>query len=189
MIRVWLGSTPAAPWWRYPPEGTNGDRNVLARRRISPIGSVVVVTLAVLGCGRVAGLSDAERAEIRELDAAYVDAWLRDDTVAVLATLAADAVLMPAGQRPLTDLDAIRDFWWPRDGSRTVITAYTTTIDEIGGGPEVAYVRGTGQLAFTYEKDGVSNQITSRNMTLTIVRRGVDGRWRILRRMWGPVAQ
>lgn len=127
-------------------------------------------------------------AAIHGLDSAYVDAWLRDDTAAVLATLASDAVLMPVGQRPLTDLDAIGDFWWPTDGSHTRVTAYTTTIDEIGGGPDLAYVRGTGQLAFTYEKDGVRSNVTSRNMTLTLVKRAADGQWRISRRMWGPLA-
>jgi uncharacterized protein (TIGR02246 family) len=144
--------------------------------------------LALLACGSSAGLSMADRAAIRGLDSAYVDAWLRDDTAAVLATLASDAVLMPAGQLPLTD-SAIRNFWWPRDGSRTRVTAYTTTIDDIAGAGDLAYVRGTGVLAFTYEKDGVRSEITSRNMTLTIATRGSDGRWRIARRMWGPLAQ
>jgi len=145
--------------------------------------------LTLLACGSSAGLSTADRAAIRGLDSAYVDAWLRDDTAAVLATLAPEAVLMPAGQLPLTDPAAIRDFWWPRDGSRTRVTSYTTTIDEIAGAGDLAYVRGTGVLAFTYEKGGVRSEITSRNMTLTIVTRGSDGRWRIARRMWGPLAQ
>jgi len=151
--------------------------------------AAVLQTLGVLACGGGAGLSDADRTAIQQLDSAYVGAWLRDDTAAVLATLAPDAVLMPAGQRPLTDLESIRAFWWPADGSRTRITAYTTTVDEIGGGPDLAYARGTGQLAFIYEKDTVRMQLASRNMTLMIVRRGTDGRWRIARRMWGPLAQ
>jgi len=111
----------------------------------------------------------------------------RDDTAAVLATLTPDAILMPAGQRPLTDLAAIRAFWWPTDGSRTRITAYTTTIDELSGSANWAFVRGTGQLASTYEKDTVRTQVASRNMTLTVVPRGADGRWRIARRMWGAL--
>ena len=154
------------------------------------IGAAVAAVLmtGLLACGGTAGLSTADRAAIRGLDSAYVDAWLRDDTAGVLATLASDAVLMPAGQRPLTDRAAIRDFWWPRDGSRTRITAYTTTIDEITGAGDLAYVRGTGELAFIYEKAGVRSEITSRNMTLTIVKRGPEGRWRIARRMWGPLA-
>ena len=159
-----------------------------AVRCIRAFARAVVLAGTSLGCANRGGLSDADRTAIHQLDSSYVQAWLRDDTAAVLATLAPDAVLMPAGQRPLTGADAIRAFWWPTDGSRTHITAYTTTIDEIGGGPDVAYARGTGQLSFTYEKDSTSSQVTSRNMTLTIVTRGPDGGWRIARRMWGPVA-
>jgi hypothetical protein len=58
---------------------------------------------------------------------------------------------MPGGARPRIGVDDIREFWWPTDGSRTRITAYTTTVDEIGGGPSLAYVRGTGEIHFTYE--------------------------------------
>ncbi len=139
------------------------------------------------GCSGTATLSDADRIAIRQLDSAYVAAWLNDDTAAVLATLAPDAVLMPAGQHPLTDVEAIRQFWWPADGSHTRVTAFSTTIHEIGGSPVLAYVRGAGELAFTYEKDSVRSALTSRIMTLTLVTRGADRRWRILRRMWGPL--
>ena len=148
---------------------------------------VIAIVLATAGCtGR--RLTEADRAAIRALDSLYVDAWLRDDTTAVLATLVPDAVLMPAGQRPLSGLDAIRNFWWPTDGSSTKVTAYTTTIDEIDGTRDLAYVRGTGQISFTYTKDTVSTDITSRSMTLSVVEPGPDGGWRIVRRMWGTLA-
>ena len=66
---------------------------------------------------------DDERA-IRHVDSAYVAAWLRDDTAAVLQTLAPDVVLMPAGQRPLATPNDIRAFWWPGDGTHTKILAF-----------------------------------------------------------------
>jgi uncharacterized protein (TIGR02246 family) len=122
------------------------------------------------------------------VDHPYVEAWLADDTAAVLATLTPDAVLMPAGVRPLATQEAIREFWWPHDGSRTRVTQYTTTIDEIGGTQELAYMRGTGRLSFVYEKDTLRFEQTNQNMTLTVLARAADGRWRIRRRMWGPMA-
>lgn len=159
-------------------------------RRSLGAGISAVVMIIILGTAGCTGrqLTEADRTAIRALDSLYVNAWLRDDTTAVLATLAPDAVLMPAGQRPLGGLDAIRNFWWPTDGSSTRVTAYTTTIDEIGGTRDLAYVRGTGQISFTYTKDTVSSDITSRSMTLTVVEPGPDGRWRIVQRMWGPHA-
>ena len=149
------------------------------------------IALAGGGCATAAPLASLSRADvaaIRALDSAYVAAWLRDDTAAVLATLAPDAVLMPAGARPVAGHEAIRRFWWPSDGSRTRVTAYRTTVDEVSGAGALAYVRGTGTLSFTYERDTVRMEQTSRTMTLTVVARQPDGSWRIHRRMWGNLA-
>lgn len=154
------------------------------------IAAVAVILVANgVACRVPSVLSSEERAALHRLDSAYVQAWLRDDTAAVLATLAPDAILMPAGVRPLQGDSAIRSFWWPRDGSRTRITAYQSTVDEVDGTPALAYMRGRGTMSFTYEKDTLRIQQTSRNMVLTVAARQRDGSWRILRRMWGNLAQ
>ena len=146
------------------------------------------VALAHVACTSVPSLSDADRQAIEALDTAYVNAWLQDDTAGVLATLAPDAVLMPGGVRPITGDAAIRQFWWPTDGSSTRVTAYTTTIDEIEGTASIAYVRGTGAITFTYAKDTVVTELTSNNMTLTVLTKQSDGRWLISRRMWAGLS-
>ena len=128
--------------------------------------------------------ADDERA-IRGLDSAFVDAWLRDDTTGVMNTLAPDAVLMPAGQSILTTPNAIRAFWWPSDGSRTRILTFQRTIDELGGEANVAWMRRTDSLTFTYAKGGATNSLTSRSMSLAVLRRQPDGTWRFGRVMWG----
>jgi len=133
-------------------------------------------------------LADADRAAIAALDSAYVAAWLADDTAAVLATLAPDAVLMPAGQRPLVDRAAIQAFWWATDGSRTRLLTFQSEIDAIDGSVERAIVRGRSTMSFRYEKDGVVNELTSRVMSLTVVAPDAAGSWRITHRMWGPEA-
>jgi uncharacterized protein (TIGR02246 family) len=139
--------------------------------------------------GAQPGLSEGDRTAIRALDSAYVAAWLANDSAAVLATLDPDVVLLPSGGRPHVGLDAARRFWWPDDGSRTTITSYAATVDEVDGTPALAYIRGSSTLAFTYERDTVRSDGSSRTMTLTLVRKTPDGRWRITRRMWGPLAQ
>lgn len=150
--------------------------------------SLLAQAVIFAGCGRGDSLPATDERAIRDLDQAYVVAWVRDDTAGVLATLADDGVIMPGGIRPLTTRREIQEFWWPRDGSRTRVTAYTTSIDEIRGTGSLAFVRGTGTVTFAYEKDSVATQQTTHNMTLTIVVKGSDGRWRISRRMWAPVA-
>ena len=148
------------------------------------------IALATLACTTVEpkALSSADERAIRQVDSVYVAAWLRDDTAAVLRTLAPDAVLMPAGQRPLATPNDIQAFWWPTDGSRTKILTFHRVIDEIGGEANLAWVRGTDTLTFTYDKGQTHSQLASRSMTLAVWRRQPDGSWRISRMMWGTRA-
>ena len=132
-------------------------------------------------------LAAEDHAALQALEEAYVEAWLADDTLSVLSTLDAQAVLMPGGQEPINGLNNIRQFWWPDDGSRTDITQYTITIDEIAGSGDLAYSRARGDLSFTYEQDGTTSALESTAISLTVYRRQADGSWRILRRMWAPL--
>lgn len=159
----------------------------------------MVLAASMLGCasgGRpepapsAAVLSPADTAAIRNVHAVYVAAWLRGDSAAVLATLTPDAVLMPAGQRPLTTPAAIRAFWWPADGSRTTILSFQRTVEEVAGQGDVAWTRSSDVMSFTYQPaTGASSTIQSRGMSLAIFRRQGSGVWRISRMMWGPRAQ
>lgn len=131
-------------------------------------------------------LTAQDSTAIEAVRAGYVRAWLAGDTSGVLATLDADAVLLPPGRPPVIGEPAIRAFWWPTDGSRTTITAFTWTLEELGGTPRLAFTRGVSTLTWRYEKDSTRSEQTTRSVNLTILGRGSDGRWRILRQMWGP---
>ena len=157
---------------------------------MQPCHTLAGIALAILACAPAGPkpFSAADEQAIRQVDSLYVAAWLRDDTAAVLRTLAPDAVLMPAGQRPLATPNEIRAFWWPTDGSRTKILTFHRVIDEIGGDRNLAWVRGTDTLTFLYDKGQTHNQLASRSMTLAVVRRQSDGSWRISRMMWGTRA-
>ena len=131
-------------------------------------------------------LTARDSSAIEAVRTAYVRAWLADDTAGVLATLDTTAVLLPPGRLPVAGHDAIRAFWWPRDGSRTSITSFDWTMDELAGTPELAYTRGVSTVGWRYEKDTVRSEQSTRSVSLTILARDGNGQWRILRQMWGP---
>lgn len=117
---------------------------------------------------------------------AYTKAWVKNDSDAVMRTLASDAVLVPAhAHAPISGQDAIRQFWWPPDQPPTSVTAFTQSVDEIDGTTNLAYVRGTFELSFTSGAGGPV--ISRRGAFFMIVRRQPDGRWVITRRMWDDV--
>lgn len=124
-------------------------------------GSVLLAGCA--GSGQKASLSPEDVAAIQAVDKAYTDAWLADDREAILATLTEDAVLLPHhGVAPIIGPDAIREFWWPAGSPPSRVSEFTRVIEEIGGQPGLAYVRGRFTLTFWFEEGGerkaLSNQ-------------------------------
>ena len=162
----------------------------MTRSAVSAAPMLLVSLGLVVACGEDTnlgqGLTARDSSDIEAARTAYVQAWLADDTSGVLATLDTDAVLLPPGRLPLKGEREIRAFWWPTNGSRTTITAFDWTLDEIVGKGELAFTRGISTVEWRYEKDTVRAEQTTRSTNLTILVRGADGRWRILRQMWGP---
>lgn len=148
--------------------------------------------ITIVACGRTerqpdSGLTDADREGIRRLDSAFVSAWLRDDTAAVLRTFSSDAVLLPPNANPVAGLKAIKAYWWPEDGSHTKITSFERQIVEIAGSRELAFVRGTAKLGWIYEKDNKKSSQTSRSTDLLIVAPDSAGKWHVIRQMWSTL--
>ena len=129
-------------------------------------------------------LSDADRAQIRALDSMFVRAWLQDDTAGVLRLFADDAVLLPPNAAPVLGRAAIRAWWWPRDGSRTRILAFDRHVDEVSGSHELAFMRGTANLRWTYQKNGRTTRQSSHSNDFIVLARASDGTWKITRQVW-----
>jgi ketosteroid isomerase-like protein len=156
--------------------------------RHSPSFAVALSAL-LAGCsagGSSASLNAADSAAILAAQAEFAAAWLRDDTTGVLAILDSAVVLLPPGGRPVNGHAAVRAYWWPNDGSRTRITGFNWTTDEIAGSGSLAYLRGISSLAWTYDKDTVHQGNTARSQSLILLRRDANGRWLFVRQMWSP---
>ncbi|MGH7597855.1 MAG: YybH family protein [bacterium] len=154
------------------------------------IGALVLVafTSSAYVQTRAGRLSAADVIKIKAVNEAYVSAWLKNDATAVMKTLAPNAVLIPQGSRAIEGMKAIKQFWWP-SGGKTTVTAFTITTDEVNGENEVAYIRGTFKLSFTYEDGSNKIERTNNGNYLMIMKRQADGTWRISHRMWGDLPQ
>ena len=153
---------------------TNYDFMYVRRKDTSPVSGAQALT-------------QADRAAIRALDSTFVRGWLSDDTTAVLSVFHRDAVLLPPGTAPVTGVAAIRAYWWPTDGSHTVITSFDRSITEIEGSRSLAFIRGTGTLGWAYTKAGKRTVQASRSIDLFVVAPDVDGQWRVIRQIWSAL--
>lgn len=150
---------------------------------------VVPAMIVLAACSAVEeGFTSEDEAAVRALEEAYRAGWLANDSAAVMATLAPDAVIMPAGLQPMVGDSAIRSYWWPSDGSETTIDAYEIVVDEVEGSGDLAYLRGRGSLEFTYrDPAGDVSRLTSEAVHFSVARRQADGMWKIVRRAWSAI--
>jgi len=61
-------------------------------------------------------------------------------------------------------------------------------MDEIEGTPDLAFLRGTASLAWTYEKGGKRSTQTSRSQDLILVARDSTAHWHVIRQMWSVLS-
>ncbi|NNE40424.1 MAG: nuclear transport factor 2 family protein [Marinicaulis sp.] len=130
-------------------------------------------------------LTEGDEAAVRAAAVEYVDAWLANDEARVMDLLHEDAVLMPArGATPLDTPEAIRAFWFPKDGPTFEITAFSHEISGVEGCDDIAVVRGRQkELDFSFGDDRYRNL----GANFVTVYRKRDSEWRIQWRTWNDV--
>lgn len=143
--------------------------------------SCAFVAVLLSGCvqDRVA-LTQADLDKIRDADRAYAEAWLSNDSSAVMATMGSEPVIVPSGMPAIEGNEAIRDFWWPEDAPLTTVHRFDLEQHESGGQGDFAYVRGTFLLAFEY----AGRDYASAGEYLSVLARSEQGSWHISHRMW-----
>jgi ketosteroid isomerase-like protein len=137
--------------------------------------TIVCQLVATLGCS-----TGDELEHIKAADAAYAVAWLANDSEQVMATLAADAVIVPSGMIAIQGEEAIRRFWWPENSPSTQVTEFTLIQHEIGQDGATGFVRGSFMLAFEYD----GREYSSAGEYLSLLRCDRAGSWKISHRMW-----
>lgn len=144
--------------------------------------SIAIWLTGVSGCSKPDGgpLSTAETDAIKAASNAYGTAWLSNDADQVMATLTDDAVIVPSGMSPIQGQADIRSFWWPADSPPTTVTQFVSTVHSAGGHGEVGFVLGSFTLSFDYD----GNSYSSGGTYMSVLRRAVDGSWKISHRMW-----
>lgn len=134
---------------------------------------------------RPGGSYQRAMAQVKAAYEAYFEAWLEADSTKLLDQMTAGGMLMPPGMPPVIGREAIKTHWFPNDGSRTTLTRFDFTLDELRLDGNTAYARGTSTLSFTYEKDGQT--ITKNDIQhnrLMVFERQEDDQWLITCNLW-----
>lgn len=122
---------------------------------------------------------------IRELNLAYPAAWVANDPEAVMATLADDAVLIPAlGTAPVKGARAIREFFWPADAAPSTVPVFEMNPEAIEGTRDIATVWGTMSLSFSVQEEDATQLYSTAGNYLMVMRRDNSDQWKIARYIW-----
>lgn len=121
-------------------------------------------------------MNDDEEA-IRRLIGTWLSATRAGDVDAVLALMSPNVVFLVAGQPPMQGRDAFAQ------GLRAVLTTHAieskSEIDEIAVEGNIAYCRTRLEVTLTSKHGGTP--LLRKGHTLSILRKGVDGKWLLTR--------
>lgn len=142
----------------------------------------LLTAFALAACAKTP--APAGESSLRELDAAYVEAWLTEDAAdqekAVLALFDRNAVIMPGGGLlPEDGINNLKKFWFPDGASPTIVTHFTHEIDEVDMSGDLGVVSGRYTLSFTYENQSIAQA----GNYLFVAEHSARG-WRIKRMIW-----
>jgi uncharacterized protein (TIGR02246 family) len=131
------------------------------------------------------GLTAGDATAVRAVLERYRTTWLANDENGVLSTFARDAILLPAhGGAPVSGTTAIKEYWWPASTTKTTITKFVQTLDEVGGNSELAYARGTSDVEWSTEDKGTTQRWQNGSSFMFLLKRQTDGTWLISHLIW-----
>lgn len=122
---------------------------------------------------------------IKAVQAAYRQAWLRNDETAILSAFTDDAVFFPNGGSPVRGKAAIRKFWFAPSATVTTITRFDDEIEEVIGEGDLAAVTGTNIIYWTTEDKAKKDtkKFIGRSTFVALVVRRATG-WKIYKQFW-----
>jgi len=123
-------------------------------------------------------LPQSDAAAVRKVMEQYVAAWLAGDSAAVMRRLTPDSVLVPGDKKPYVGAEALRNYWWPPNAPKFTLDRFDSTIDEISGGGDWAFVRGTQVIEWTSGEE----RWRTRGNYMTVLKRTEEG-WKIATQM------
>jgi uncharacterized protein (TIGR02246 family) len=146
---------------------------------------LVLVPHTSEGTDKSAPLSSRDVAAIRAVLERYRTGWLAGNADAVRGSFTRDAVLLPHhGVPPVVGMAAINEFWFPASSTKTTITKFVQTLDEVSGEGMLAYARGRSEVAWTVEDNGKSLDWRNGGNFFTVLKKQPDGNWLMSHLIW-----
>jgi len=119
----------------------------------------------------------------QSIEEKYTKGWLSNTPETVLDLFTPDARIQPSSLCPIDSLHNIKKFWFPGDGSVTIIDSFTTELLHVKVMDTLAVSTKKDYLEWTYINGSTRFGRKQKGIVTTLYKkRGND--WKIWRQMW-----
>jgi uncharacterized protein (TIGR02246 family) len=139
--------------------------------------ATAVALFGSAGCQKSLGLSEADKAAIRDAEATYARLMNARDFKGLAALYAEDATLLPPNRSAVQGRAAIQAYL----ESDSPLSNFQIQILELDGRMDLAYTR--EMVTFTLHSSGAAPS-EGRSKVMAIWRKMADGSWKVLRDTW-----
>ena len=145
------------------------------------LGALSLAALAGAAVAPPAADVAAERAALFKADKAWSEAAVSKDVDKVLSFWTEDAVVYPPGQPAVSGKEALRRYVTEGFAIPGFSIRWETSAFEVAASGDMAYGLGTNVLTID---DAQGKAMTERGRSVTVWRKGADGRWRCMVDVW-----
>ena len=157
---------------------------------MKPILSVFLLSILILfSCQKEGDKTnlDPETKSILNLHQSYIDGWLEMNESKVVDLFEENSRIQPSSLNPVSGKENIREFWFPKDGSQTIIHAFETELLGVAIKDTLGISTHKTLLDWSYEKDTIKMGMIQEGITTTLYRKQEDSSWKIWRQMWTDI--
>ncbi|NNF35479.1 MAG: DUF4440 domain-containing protein [Saprospiraceae bacterium] len=154
---------------------------------------ITFVTYGFFGCTEgdqkeVMNVSFLEdEAMIRSLLNEYVEGWKAMDEARIMDLFEDNAMIQPNRLTPIQGKESMKDFWFPRDGSITIINKFDTEEISLNFRDSLAIMTYESYIDWNYQKDTTQFGMIQTGIVTNIYRKQKDDSWKVWRSMWSDI--
>ena len=150
-----------------------------------------LVGIAIIGCTSENQNTNKQltndELQIHKLHNEYVKGWKEMNEEKVMNLLEKNSMIQPNSLTPIIGKENIREFWFPKDSSITIINNFDTEIISLHLRDSIAIMTHVSNLDWDYRKDTLNFGMIQKGINTTIYRKQIDNDWRIWRSMWTDI--
>ena len=128
-----------------------------------------------------------DEVQIYKLHNDYIDGWKEMNEEKVMDLLEENSMIQPNRLTPIIGKENIREFWFPKDSSITLINKFNTEIISLNFRDSIAILIYESHLDWDYRKDSIDFGMIQKGINTTIFRRQNNMNWKMWRSMWTDI--